>query len=86
MVGLISVLTRSGPTASLTPFSPIRASRGRLKAIDLLKANDYKGVEGMTRPPDIIVVLDKTDLLGEPHRLKIPVRPALESRRTPLKG
>eukprot|EP00966_Prymnesium_polylepis_P111570 2580907-Prymnesium_polylepis.1 len=28
----------------------------------------------MTRPPDLIVVLDNTNLLGEPNKLNIPVR------------
>lgn len=45
----------------------------RLRNIDLVKANNYRGVEEMTRPPDLIVVLDGTDLLGEPRKLNIPV-------------
>ncbi|KAL1519220.1 hypothetical protein AB1Y20_003479 [Prymnesium parvum] len=54
-------------------MDPRVVAAGRIKQIDLVKANNYKGVENMSRPPDIIVVLDKTDLLGEPGKLNIPV-------------
>jgi len=55
-------------------LDPRVATAGRLKNIDLQKANNYRGVEAMTRPPDLIVVLDNTNLLGEPNKLNIPVR------------
>mmetsp|Transcript_63832 Transcript_63832/g.190444 ORF Transcript_63832/g.190444 Transcript_63832/m.190444 type:complete len:250 (+) Transcript_63832:331-1080(+) len=54
-------------------LDPRVATAGRLKNIDLQKANNYRGVEAMTRPPDLIVVLDNTNLLGEPNKLNIPV-------------
>ena len=45
----------------------------RVKQTDLQKTVAFKGVMGMTRLPDAIVLLDRTDLHAEPEKLNIPV-------------
>lgn len=51
----------------------IAQKSGRLRQSDLLRAIDYKGIEKMVRPPDVIVRLDSTNLQGEPAAKCIPV-------------
>lgn len=60
-------------------LNPLPDGRGRIKNIDLAKANSFAGVEGMTRPPDVIVVFDGTRLLSEPSSLNIPVVAVVDS-------
>jgi len=52
---------------------PLMQAAGKLKYSDLQKANYFRGVEHMTRPPDLIVRLDSTPLYGEPRRLNVPL-------------
>jgi len=54
-------------------LSPQPDGKGRIKNIDVAKANSFHGVEGMTSPPDVVVVLDGTQLLSEAASLNIPV-------------
>ena len=58
--------------AKLRP-DPLMQAAGRLKYSDLQKANYYRGVEHMARPPDLIVRLDATPLYGEPAKLNVPL-------------
>jgi len=52
---------------------PLMQAAGKLKYSDLQKANYFRGVEHMTRPPDLIIRLDATPLYAEPRRLNIPL-------------
>lgn len=52
---------------------PRMAAAGQLKFSDLQKANHFRGVEHMTRPPDVIFRLDRTPLYGEPVQLNVPL-------------
>jgi len=54
-------------------LNPIAQKAGRLRAVDVQRSIDYRGVEHMQRPPDVVVVLDGTRLHGEPSSLNIPV-------------
>merc|ERR1740130_1717145 len=54
-------------------LSPMPDAKGRIKNIDVAKANSFAGVEGMSTPPDVVVVLDGTQLLSEAASLNIPV-------------
>ena len=58
--------------AKLTPDPALEAA-GKLKFSDLQKANYFRGVEKMTRPPDLIFRLDSTPLYGEPEKLNVPL-------------
>ena len=64
--------------AKLRP-DPLLQAAGRLKYSDLQKANYYRGVEHMTRPPDLIVRLDSTPLYGEPAKLNVPLISVVDS-------
>ena len=44
-------------------LSPTPDGKGRIKNIDVLKANAFVGVQGMSAPPAVVVVLDGTQLL-----------------------
>ena len=44
-------------------LSPTPDGKGRIKNIDVVKANAFVGVEGMSAPPAVVVVLDGTQLL-----------------------
>jgi len=54
-------------------LSPMPDAKGRIKNIDVAKANSFAGVEGMSTPPYVVVVLDGTQLLSEAASLNIPV-------------
>ena len=54
-------------------LSPTPDGKGRIKNIDVVKANAFVGVEGMSAPPAVVVVLDGTQLLNEAAKLNIPV-------------
>ena len=58
---------------------PLLQAAGKLKYSDLQKANYYRGVEHMTRPPDLIVRLDGTPLYGEPARVNVPLVSVVDS-------
>ena len=58
---------------------PLMQAAGKLKYSDLQKANYYRGVEHMTRPPDLIVRLDVTPLYGEPQRVNVPLISVVDS-------
>lgn len=58
--------------AKLTPDASLLAA-GKLKFSDLQKANYFRGVEKMTKPPDVIFRLDGTPLYGEPAKLNVPL-------------
>ena len=46
---------------------------GRLRQSDVQRAIDFKGIEKMYQAPDVIVLLDSTDLQGEPAAKNVPV-------------
>lgn len=52
---------------------PLLEAAGQLKFSDLQKANYFRGVEHMTRMPDVIFRLDRTPLYGEPAQLNVPL-------------
>lgn len=60
-------------------LNPQPDSKGRIKNIDVAKANSFAGVEGMSRPPDVVVVFDGTTLLSEAASLNIPVVAVVDS-------
>ena len=64
--------------AKLKP-DPVMQAAGKLKYSDLQKANYYRGVEHMTRPPDLIVRLDHTDLHGEAVKANVPLISVVDS-------
>ena len=59
--------------------SKLHPSKPRLSYSDLQKANYYRGIEQMTRPPDLIFRLDATPLYGEPQRLNVPLLSVVDS-------
>lgn len=60
-------------------LNPQPDAKGRIKNIDVAKASSFAGVEGMSKPPDVIVVLDGTALKGEASSLNIPVVAVVDS-------
>jgi small subunit ribosomal protein S2 len=64
--------------AKLRP-DPLMEAAGKLKYSDLQKANFFRGVEHMTRPPDLIFRFDSTPLYGEPARLNVPLLSVVDS-------
>lgn len=66
-------------------LDPAAQSAGKLKMSDLQKANYFRGVEGMTKLPDLIVRLDHTNLYGEPASVNIPLISVVDSNAN-LKG
>lgn len=64
--------------ARLRP-DPLVQAAGKLKYSDLQKANYFRGVEHMTRPPDLIFRFDATPLYGEPAKLSVPLISVVDS-------
>ena len=54
-------------------IDPRVKAAGRVKYSDLQKQNYFRGIEHMTRHPDLIFRLDDTPLYGEPAKLNVPL-------------
>jgi len=60
-------------------LDPRIKAAGRVRFTDLQKQNYYRGIEHMTRAPDLIVRLDDTPLYGEPEKLNVPLISVVDS-------
>jgi len=60
-------------------LDPRIKAAGRVRYSDLQKQNYYRGIEAMTRQPDLIFRLDDTPLYGEPAKLNVPLISVVDS-------
>ena len=70
--------SREHISSKLNP-DPRLAAAGKVKFSDLQKAQYFRGVEQMTRPPDLIFRFDATPLYGEPASLNVPLLSVVDS-------
>jgi len=64
-------------------IDPRIKAAGRVKWSDLQKQSYYRGIEKMTRYPDLIFRLDDTPLYGEPAKLNVPLISVVDTN-TPM--
>jgi len=64
--------------AKLIP-DPEKEAAGQLKFSDLQKVSYYRGVEFMTKPPDLLFRFDTTSLYNEPAQYNIPLMSVVDT-------